>query len=228
MSEATMLATRESADPATIGRVRLLAVVLGLTAVAATVGGIFWPEAADGGDTYSYADIAPDRDLWWGLLAFLAVNGIVNVVLLALAALVLVRDRGHRFATVGAALMMVGIAAQAVGVAGWQSAYYYATDPSVDEAMGTAVIEAANEDQAHLFPLLIAGAVLVILGTVLQVTGLIRARAVPVWVWAGLLFSIITLLVPAEGLLGLVTGIPMAAGAIGLGYFAVRRVSATA
>ena len=71
-------------------------------------------------------------------------------------------------------------------------------------------------------------AALVILGTVLQVTGLIRARAVPAWVWAGLLFSIITLLVPAEGLLGLVTGIPMAAGAIGLGYFAVRRVSATA
>ena len=72
---------------------------------------------------------------------------------------------------------------------------------------------------------LIAGAVLVIVGTVLQVVALIRARAVPVWVWVGLLFSIITLFVPAEGALGLVTGLPMAAGAIGLGYFAVRRVS---
>ena len=225
MSEATMLAGEPIVDRSTAGRVRLLAVVLGITAVAATVGGVFWPEAEGGGDTYSYADIASDRDLWWGLLAFLAVNGIVNVVLLALATLVLVRDRGHVWATVGAAFMMVGIAVQAVGVAGWQSAYYYATDPAVDEAMGAAVVEAANDDQGHLFALLIAGAVLVIVGTVLQVVALIRARAVPVWVWVGLLFSIITLFVPAEGALGLVTGLPMAAGAIGLGYFAVRRVS---
>ncbi len=221
----TLQVAPERIDRANVGRVKLLAVVLGLTAVAAAVGGIFWPEAADGGDTYSYADIAGDRDLWWALLGFLSVNGLVNIFLLALAVLFLVRERGHVWATTGAAFMIVGISAQAVGVAGWASAYFYATDPGVEEAVGTAVVEAANDDQGHLFAFLIAGAVLVIIGTVLAVVGLVRAQAVPWWVSAGLLFSIITLFVPAEGALGLVTSIPMAAGAIGLGYFAVRRVS---
>ncbi len=226
MTEATLTKEAPAVDRATVERIRLMAVLLAITALGAAVGGIFWPVAADGGDTYSYADIADRRDLWWGLLAFLAVNGIVNVMLQAVAVLVLVRERGSRWATVGAALMWVGIATQAVGVAGWQSAYFYATDPGVDPAAGRAVVEAANADQAHLFPLLIAGALLVMIGTVLQVVALFRAKAVPVWVPIAALFAIITFLVPAEGLVGLVTSIPMAAAAFGLGYFAVRKVSA--
>jgi hypothetical protein len=213
------------ADRATIGRVKLLAVVLGSTAVAAVVGGVFWPDPAGGGETYTYADIAPDRDLWWSLLGGLAVAAMVNVPLQAIATMLLVRDRGHVWATVGAALMWVGIGLQATGVAGWASAYFYPTDPSLDEAVGSAVIEAANSDQGHLFGLLIPGAVLVIIGTVAQCVGLFRAHAVPVWVPIGLLFSIITFLVPGSGVLGLITSIPMAAAAIALGYYAVRSVS---
>ena len=74
----------------------LLAVALGVTAVVAAVGGLFWPEAAGGGETYSYTDIAPERDLWWGLLGGLAVLGVVNVSLQALATMFLVRERGSR------------------------------------------------------------------------------------------------------------------------------------
>ena len=216
---------REAVDRSTVGRVKLLAAVLGTTAVAAAVGGVFWPEAAGGGETYTYADIAPDRDLWWGLLGTLAVVGLVNVTLLAVAALILVRARGSVWATVGACLMWVGIALQATGVAGWASAYYYPTDPSLSESVGSAVIEAANNDQAHLFGFLIPGALLVVLGTVLQCVGLFRAHVVPVWVPIALLFSVLTFVVPGNGALGLVTGIPMAAGAIGLGFFAVRSVT---
>ena len=49
-------------------RVKLLAVVLGTTAVAAAVGGVFWPEAAGWRRDLLLADIASDRGLWWGLL----------------------------------------------------------------------------------------------------------------------------------------------------------------
>ena len=111
---------------------------------------------------------------------------------------------------------------QATGVAGWASAYYYATDPGLDRRIGSAVIEAANNDQAHLFAFLIPGALLVVLGTVLQCVGLFRAHVVPVWVPIALLFTVLTFIVPGNGALGLATSIPMAAGAIGLGYYLWR------
>lgn len=56
-------------DASTVARVRLLALTLGVTAVAAAVGGVLWPEAEGGGDTYSYADIAHNDQLH--LFAFL-------------------------------------------------------------------------------------------------------------------------------------------------------------
>jgi hypothetical protein len=65
-------------------------------------------------------------------------------------------------------------------------------------------------------------ALLVVLGTVLQCIGLFRAHVVPVWVPICLLVSVLTFLVPGNGVLGLVTSIPMAAGAIGLGYVTWR------
>jgi hypothetical protein len=218
-------ATASSTDRTTGARVTLLAVALGATAVAAAVGGVFWPEAAEGGDTYSYADIAPHRELWWGLLSSLAVVAVVNVPLQALATMFLVRGRGSAWATVGGALMWVGIGMQATGVAGWASAYFYPTDPSLDQGVGSAVIEAANNDQSHLFGFLVPGALLVVLGTVVQCVGLFRAHVVPTWVPIGLLVSVITFVVPGNGALGLVTSVPMAAGAIGLAYCAWRQAA---
>ena len=213
-----------TAEAATVTRVRILAVVLSLTALAAIAIGLLWLEPAGGGETYSYADIAADRDQWWLVLNLGAVNAVVNVALMALATLVLVTGRGSTWATWGAVAMWLGVACQATGVAGWASAYFYATDADVSAAAGKAVIEAANNDQGHLFALMIPGALLVVVGTVLQVVGLFRAKVVPVWVPIGVLFSVITFFVPGNGLAGLVTSIPMAAGSIGLAYFALRRV----
>ena len=48
----------------------------------------------------------------------------------------------------------------------------------------------------------------------LQCIGLFRAKVVPVWVPIALLFTVITFLVPGSGALGLVTSLPMTAGAI--------------
>ncbi len=211
-------------DRSAILRMALLAWVLGLTAVAAVVGGVFWPEAEGGGETYSFADIASNRGLWWGLLGGLTVAAVIGVPLQAIAAMQLVRGRGSVWATVGGALMWLGVALQATGVAGWASAYFYPTDPSLGPAVGSAVIEAANNDLGHLFGFLIPGALLVVLGTVLQCVGLFRAHTVPVWVPLGLLFAVLTFVVPGGGALGLLTSIPMALGAIGLAYYAWRSV----
>jgi len=218
----TEQAKAQAIDTSTAARVTLLAVALGATAVAAAAGGLMWPEAAGGGETYSYADIAPERQLWWGLLGGLSVIGVINVPLQAIATMMLVRRRGSVWATVGGCLMWIGIAMQATGVAGWASAYFYATDPGVERRVGSAIIEAANNDQAHLFAFLVPGALLVVIGTVLQCVGLFRAHVVPVWVPIALLFTVLTFLVPGNGALGLVTSLPMAAGAIGLGYYLWR------
>lgn len=220
-----MIASETAAERSTVARVTLLAIVLGLTSVAAVVGGAFWPEAEGGGETYSYADIAPHRDLWWCLLGGLAVAAVLGVPLQAIATMHLVRSRGSVWATAGGCLMWLGVAMQATGVAGWASAYYYPTDPSLDRSIGGAVIEAANNDQAHLFALLIPGALLAVLGTVLQCVGLFRARVVPAWVPLGLLFAVLTFVVPGSGALGLLTSVPMALGAIGLACFAWRSVA---
>jgi hypothetical protein len=200
--------------------------VLSATAVASVAVGLLWPEPSGGGETYGYADIAATRDLWWTLLSTGAAMAILNVPLQALATLLLVRERGSAWATWGAAAMWLGVALQASGVAGWASAYFYATDPDVSTASGQAVIDAANADQAHLFALMIPGALLVMVGMILQCVGLLRARAVPTWVPVALLFTVLTFVIPGGGVAGLLTSVPMAAGTIGLAYFVVRRTTA--
>ncbi|MDX8142102.1 hypothetical protein SK854_08270 [Lentzea sp. BCCO 10_0061] len=215
-------AAHDTAASSTRGRVAVLAVVLGVTSVAAVAGGLLWPEPAGGGETYSYADIAADRDLWWTLLTGLAAMQVLNIPLQALATMFLVRRRGSAWATWGAALMWIGGGLQGAGVAGWAAAYFFPTDPGVDAAAGEAVIQAANNDTGHLFAFMIPGAALVLLGTVLQCVGLFRSHAVPAWVPVLLLFIVLTFVIPGDGLAGLLTSVPMAVGAIGLGYHAWR------
>ena len=213
----------ESTDSTTSRRVALLAIVIAVTSVAAVFGGLLWPEPAGGGETYTYADIEPIRDLWWGLLMGLCVLALLNVPTQALAALLLVRRRGATWATLGAALMWLGVAMQGAGVAAWAGAYFFPTDSAVDPAAGTAVIEAANQDSVHLFAVMIPGALLVVVGTVLVAVGLLRSHAVPKWVPILSLATLLTFVIPGNGLAGLITSVPMAAASIGLGYYAWRR-----
>ncbi|RZI87231.1 MAG: hypothetical protein EOO67_14595, partial [Microbacterium sp.] len=85
--------TTTTTTDATAGRIRLLAITLAVTALTAIPITVLWPEPAGGGDTYSYADIVGDRDLWWGLLMFGATLMVVSVPLQALAVVHLVRRR---------------------------------------------------------------------------------------------------------------------------------------
>lgn len=207
------------ADPVLRRRIGIVALLLAITAVAAVPGGLLWPEPAAGGETYAYSDIQPARDLWWGLLVVLSGALVINVPAQALLTTFLVRSRGAAWATTGAVVMWIGTALYAVGVAGWAAAYYFATAPGVDAS----VIERINDDSAHLFGVMIPGALLVAVGTVIQAVGLWRSHAVPRWIPVLWLTIIATFVVPGNGIPGLLTALPMTAASLGTAYYAWRR-----
>ena len=93
MSDTTVAVRRADLHRATRGRVRLLTIVQGATAVAAVPAGMLWPESTGAGETYLYADVSGDRALWWGLLSFLSVLLVVNVPAQAIVTMLL-RGRG--------------------------------------------------------------------------------------------------------------------------------------
>ncbi len=210
-------------DVVTRRRVGLLAVVLGVTAVAAIPAGVLWPEGTGDGQTYLYADIAPIRNLWWGLLMFLSVLQVLNVPAQALATILLVRGRGATWATIGGCLMWLGSGLQAAGIAAMASTYFFPTDPDLDHNVSATMISQINHDSTHVFAVIIPGAILVLVGTVVQAVGLFRSHAVPTWLPIASLAIVATFVVSGNGWAGTLTSLPMAAAAIGLGYFAWRR-----
>lgn len=201
----------------TDSRVRLMAMVIAGTSLIAIPGGLMWPEPAQGGETYSFTDIAPIRDRWWGLLTVLAVNALLNVPLLALATMLLVRRRGAGWATVGGVVMWVGAILQAVGVVAWAAAYYFPSDPALN---GADIVNGL--DHAPIFAVMIPGALLVVVGTVLQAVALWRSKAVPRWVPLLSAVIILTFVVPGNGVAGLITAIPMTAAALGIAFYVSR------
>jgi hypothetical protein len=224
MSTTTVRPNVVPADPVTRRRIGAIGLVLTISNVIATPGGVLWPEPSGGGETYSYADIQPLRDRWWSLLVVLSVSALLGVPAQAFLTTYLVRKRGAAWATTGGFLMWIGIAFQAVGVGVLAATYYVAT--GVDATTGGAVIDNANDDLLHLFGPLLAGALVVALGTVIQVVGLWRSHAVPRWVPLLVLFVVISFVVPGNGWIGLAVQIPMAAGGIAIAYYAWRRAAA--
>ena len=219
---ATSVSTTQHTDEATRTRVGMLAVVLGVTAVAAIPAGVLWPEATGDGQAYLYADIAPTRDLWWGLLMFLSVLQVLNVPAQALSTMLLVRGRGATWATIGGCVMWLGSGLQAAGIAALASTYFFPTDPHLNHAASTAMISRINDDSPHVLTLMIAGFVLVLLGTAVQAVGLLRSHAVPRWVPIASLAVVVGFVASGNGWVGAITSLPTAAAAIGLGYFAWR------
>ncbi|MEU4287848.1 hypothetical protein AB0E63_06475 [Kribbella sp. NPDC026596] len=222
-TETVRPAVAPSADPVTRRRIGAVGLVLTISNLIAMPGGVLWPEPSGGGETYSYADIQPLRDRWWGLLVLLAAGALLGVPAQAFLTTYLVRKRGAAWATAGGLMMWIGIAFQAVGVGGLAAAYYFAT--GVDATAGTPVIASANDDLLHLFGPMLAGALLVAIGTVVQVVGLWRSHAVPRWVPLLVLFIVISFVVPGNGWIGLTVQVPMATGGIAIAYYAWRRTA---
>lgn len=204
-------------------RAGLLLVVLVITSLVALLGSLLWPEP-EGGDWYSYDDIAPVRDRWWTLLNVLSANLVLNVPAQALAALLLTPSRGAAWTTVGAALMWLGTGLYAVGVGGWAATYFFATDPVLGAASSRELLDRVGEDP-RLFAIALPGAALVALGTVVQAVGLWRSRTLPRWVPVLSLAIVLTFIAGGSGILGLLVDIPVAIAGIAIGYYAWRRAA---
>lgn len=210
-------------DPVTASRIRLLAVVLVLSTLPLIVLGLLWQGPEETNELYRYSEIAPERDAWWGILTAYGVLLAVAVPLQALITMLLVRARGSRWATAGGVLLWFGAVFQCAGLCGWAAAYFFPTDPDVPASAGTAVIEAANADEAHLLALVPIGMALMVLGGICQAVGLFRAKVVPVWIPVAVLFVLLIFVVPGFGPASLITSVPQAAAACGLAWCAVRR-----
>lgn len=205
------------------GRRALLFAAVLLTSIGGLAVGLAFPEVdADG--FIPYATVAEYRGFLWGFLALAGVNLVVAVWAGALAALLLTPQRGSRWATMGAALMGVGAAAYGVGLGGWSTALFVATDPVVlDTATATALVEGFQGDATRMWLAAGAGAGLVALGTVLVSVGLWRARSVPRWVPVVLgVSSVATFVLPTSGVAGLITEGPVAVSSIAVGWYAWR------
>ncbi len=215
--------TASSVDLVTPARVKVLAILLVLTALPASFLGVLWKGPEETNGLYTFAEISPDRDLWWGLVTAVGVLLAISVPIQALLTMLLTTARGSSWATVGGVMMWIGAGLQAAGLGGWASAYFFATDPDVGASAGTAVIEAANADEAHLLGLVPAGMALVVLGTIAQSVGLFRGRSVPVWVPVAMLSVVLVFVVPGFGPQSLIGSVPMAAATIAIAVYAVRR-----
>src|SRR4051794_32850791 len=211
------LAAPESTSRARIG---LLSGTLAGTSVLGLVGTVLWPSGS--GDFYTYDDVAPVRDRFYWTISLVVVFFLLNVPLQALAGLVIVQRRGSAWATAGAAVMWLGAAAQATGMAAWTLLYYFTAGPGLPASTARPFVDGFRDD-GRLFGLTLIGELVVVLGTILLAVGMFRSRAVPWWVPALTLFVAASVVLPSAGWAGLIGAVPVAAGSIAMAWYAWRR-----
>ena len=226
MSAMTMPAYTPAAAVESAHRTRLLviAALLATTSIVAVVGGLLWP--APTGDWYSYADVAPVREIFWLDLTLVGAAVVLGVPLQAVASMSLVRRRGATWVTVGAFTVWVGSALIAVTLGGWAMTYYIATGPGLEPGTATALLDHLARD-GHLFTIGLPGSLMVSIGTILAGVGLIRSRALPLWIPILSILTVGGTFLPSWGPISLITNIPTAVVAIAIGSFAYRRAAAS-
>jgi hypothetical protein len=173
--------------PVTLSRHRLavlFAVILATSVIAFGLALVsYLRPMGDGDGLPGYSDVAPMRGFAWTFFVVSGVQLVIGVCAAALAGWILTPARGSRWGTVGGAMIWLGAAVYAVGVGGWATIYYYATDPTVlDRRTGTALVNHINHDTARMLGFPISGAVVVLLGSFVLLVGLWRAGSVPRWV----------------------------------------------
>src|SRR3954468_20954369 len=215
----TSTSARLTPSGAIRSRVNLVCAVLVLTALAFIPIGLAWPTVSDSGTVLGVDDVQPARDSMWLLIMLTAVLGPLNAGAQAIAVLLLIREKAAAAATWGAMLMTVGCLMEAAGLAGFAAAYFYPSDPTVSHEAASRVYDAIAADPPHLLVFQLPGHLLLTAGIVIQAVALFRSRVVPRWVPTLTLAVLLTYAVPGSGLLGLVTVLPVTAGAIAVAYF---------
>jgi hypothetical protein len=162
-----------------------------------------------------YADIAPHRAYAWAFFVTAGVQLVVGASAAALAALLLARERGARWATIGGSLVWLGAAIYGVGIGGWATLYWFATDPRQFDRF--------NYDAAHMMSVPIGGALLIAVGSLIIAVALWRARTVPRWVpIVGALSAVATVVLAPDGGAGLVAEAASSVTTIAMGWYAWR------
>jgi hypothetical protein len=202
-------------------RAALLAIVLLGTSILGIAVGLWYPDPANG-DHYTYAQISPMRTEWWIWQTIAGTNLVLGVCATAVACWLLVKTRGAVWGTVGGCLLWLGAGLYAVGIGGLATFFYFGTEPAaVDAASGERMVEYAQDHIARLWGPLIAGAVLVALGTVVLAIALWLARSVPRWVPVLLATAPVTF-VATTGVAGTLAGLPLTVGTVALGWYVWR------
>jgi hypothetical protein len=203
-------------------RLAVVATLIAATAVFQVIGCLLW--TAPAGDWYGYTDIAPVRDSFFLDVTLLAATAALGVSLQAVAVMSLVRHRGALWVTVGAFLAWTGSSFLAATLGGWAMTYYVATDPGLDRGAATALLDRLASD-GHLFAFGQPGSLMVTIGGILAAVGLIRSRAVPLWLPIVWLLTAPGTFLPSWGPLSLIAGVPSAIVGIAIGWYAYRRAA---
>jgi hypothetical protein len=207
-------------------RLALLFAVIVATSVASWVLALvsYLRPAADGDSLPTYGDVAAMRTFLWAFFVLARVNLVIGVCAAALAGWILTPDRGSGWATVGGSIVWLGAAVYGVGVGGWATAYYFATDRTVlRPSIGTALVDRINHDTLHILVVPVAGALAVAIGVLVLAVGLWRARSVPRWVViAGVAASVALLVMPPSSAAGVVAEAVSSLTTALLGWYAWR------
>jgi hypothetical protein len=212
-------------EPTRRARLLIVAALLVLTSVFVVVGSLLWTVPA--GDWYVYSDVAPVRASFWLDLTLLGATIALAVPLQAVAAMSLARGRGATWVTIGAFIAWIGSALLAVTLGGWATTYYVATDPGLDPGAAGALLDRFADD-SHLFGVGEPGSLMISLGTILVGVGLIRSRALPLWIPILSILTVGGTFLPSWGSASLIANVPAAITGIALGWYAYRRAAAPA
>ena len=204
-------------------RAALVAIVIVVSSIVGLAVVLSYPRP-DAAGQYTFAQIEPMRDAWWAFFILAGVNLILGNVALAVAIWRLVRTRGAAWATLGGAMLWVGAALYGVGVGGWATIGYYATNPAaVDPANGARLVDYVVGDVSRMYGAVLPGGVLVLGGTVAASVALWQARTVPRWVPILLASLLATFVLPTRGPVGLVSELPHLIASMAIAWSLWRR-----
>ena len=129
------------------------------------------------------AEVDPVRDRFVITKVMVAVGGLLMIALILTLRLRLVPERGRTLATIAAGLVAVGMASNSLGQATHGYLMYWANDPAIDPAAGTAIVEVAHgAPELVTLPVSFLSVPAFALGLLLFSVALWRAGTVPRWV----------------------------------------------
>ena len=154
----------------------------------------FWHPEPDSAGAFSYRFVSGMRDTWWGMHFFGSMAVSLEAVTFAALVLVLIRDRGVRWAATGAALLTIGGLFFAAGLAGEGVVDATAVDPTaLPPATGARLLAHVEDNPERYLVGILPGLALTTLGIVVIAVALWRsglmARRWPVLLVVGVASS---------------------------------------